>query len=306
MSVGRAQTAQPPVMGYTVDRAAGTLRAVLGVPGAAVLGPVQEISGTPWEASPSGTYAVLLRGEGRRPVLWQPSGEIVPLPGLPGAPAQVVLSPRGGSAAFYYASTRTALLISGLPDSPSAPRSISMSSAPAGMAVSEDGTLLVNLEGSDAVVRSEAGVVSRLSMPDPVDTAAFSESGHDLLLAAGSRVDWVRDADIPGLRTSVAHDLSSVSGASLSTAAIILAGGTGAVEVISLLPGDPALQLDCQCAATGVTRMYDGSSYRLTSGQGGQFVMLERPLSGSPRLLVVPPVEPVASATAAVRNSAIN
>ena len=143
-----AQSVQGPVMGFLVDGPHRTLRPVLGVPGAAVVGSAVKTSSpaTPEVVSPAGDYALVWSGTSEQAALWTPGGNLLPLAEVPPGRYAVALSPTGNAAAFYSAAESLVRVISGLPSNPSPAAAFRLDTVGGSLgsfAVSDDGALVL-------------------------------------------------------------------------------------------------------------------------------------------------------------------
>jgi hypothetical protein len=295
-----AQQVSGPVMGYVVDSRDSRVHSILGVPGAAILGGALESGPAAARAvSPTGAYVLASNGSSRLPALWLPSAELRPLPGVKPEAERVALSPEGGAAAFYYASENRILVVSGLPDQPSAPAAsdlLPLGFAMENFAVSDDGKLLLCAGrtggmGVAAVVTAAGGEVNRVVFPHPISALAFAAQGHDALLAAGAEAVLIRHVDRPGSRIPLtAEGMEAISALALSRdgrKAFLASAHSGKIAVRKVDGSEPPVVLDCGCAPEGFFRMNENGVYRLTSYAGSTVRLLD--VTGSPRILALPP-----------------
>ena len=147
-----------PVLGFSVDQAAG-IRPILGLPGAATLGP-PVISAEGLESvtlSPARDYALALLASGRAVVLLKNlrSTAGASVLDIAAGPARIAISPSGDAAVLYYAETARLQVLAGLPESPAVSWSVDLSgrSGVGALAVSDGGgAVLVASAGEPAAV----------------------------------------------------------------------------------------------------------------------------------------------------------
>jgi hypothetical protein len=299
-AITAAQQVSGPLMGYLLDSRDSSVHSILGVPGAAILSEALESGPAAARAvSPTGAYVLTSNGSGRLPALWLPSAELRPLPGVKPAADRVALSPEGGAAAFYYASDNRIVVVSGLPDQPSAPAEtdlLPLGFAVENFAVSDDGKLLMcagrtSGMGVTAVITAAGSEVNRVVFPRPITALAFAAQGHDALLAAGAEAVLIRHVDKPGSRLPlIAEGIEAVSALALSRdehKAFLASARSGKIAVLKLDGGEPPVFLVCNCTPMGFFRMNEPGVYRLTDYAGSTVRLLD--VTGAPRILALPP-----------------
>jgi hypothetical protein len=297
------QRIEGPVLGFSVDQTAG-IRPILGVPGAATLGPAV-ISATGLAGgtlSPGRDYALALLAGGREVVvvknLRATAGASV-LDVAPG-PARIAISPSGNAAALYYAEPARVQVMAGLPESPSVSWSLDLSGLsgdPAALAVSDGGgAVLVASAGEPASVwLASQGVGQRfLYTAAGSPSLAFLVGSLDAAIADGAAgaVVLVRDpagepqvTPIGGQAEGVSHPLAIAAAQDNSRIFVANAQPAGVVS-LSLTGEDPAT-LTCACTPTGLERMAGGAVFRLNEPGGGPIWLLDA-AGASMRVVFVP------------------
>jgi hypothetical protein len=297
------QRIEGPVLGFSVDQAAG-IRPVLGIPGAATLGPAV-ISATGLAGvtlSPARDYALGLLASGREVVvvknLRATAGASI-LDVAPG-PARIAISPSGDAAVLYYAETARIQVLAGLPESPSVSWSLDLSGLsgdPAALAVSDGGgAVLIAPAGQPAAVwLATQGVGQRLLYTAAGSPSlAFLVGSLDAAIADGAAgvVVLVRDpagepqvTQIGGQSEGVSHPLAIAAAQDNGRVFVANAQPAGVVS-LSLTGEDPATQ-PCACTPTGLERMAGGSVFRLNEPGGGPIWLLEA-AGASMRVVFVP------------------
>jgi len=169
-----------PSSGFVFDGAAQSLRPVLGVPGASILGDPLSFGFALTSASvaPAQDLAVVSAADGSLHIFRLASGASTErtVDGLSIVPERVVFSPSGTSAALYAAGK--AQILTGLPDSPALAGTLDLGGAPSAFALSDDGAyLLYALGGSIQLL----GAVSNRLLMSAGDgaLAAFCHPGDD-------------------------------------------------------------------------------------------------------------------------------
>jgi len=136
-----------PVLGYLLQEDPLELRAISGIPGAAIRGePLPLPEGvTRLRLAPGHGFALAERGESDPPAVLLLDGRAALATPVPGALARadlVVFSPRGRAAALYSAGEARVQVLTGLPLQPQVRRDIAASDLVA-LAVSDDGEMLL-------------------------------------------------------------------------------------------------------------------------------------------------------------------
>jgi hypothetical protein len=153
---------QSPVLGYLAGEDPLELRVMAGIPGAAIRGePLPLPDGlTRIRLAPGHRFALAERGEAGPPAVLNLDGDAAPaLAPLPGAVAQAdaaVFSPSGRSVVLYSAREERLQVLTGLPGEPRVLRNFPVS-APAALAVSDDGETLLTADAEGTVYLAGAG-----------------------------------------------------------------------------------------------------------------------------------------------------
>jgi len=280
-----------PVLGFAVDQAAG-IRPILGLPGAATVGPAV-MSATGLEGvtlSPARDYALALLASGRAVVLLQNLRSTAGASVLDVAPnpARFAISPSGDAAVLYYADTSRVQVLAGLPESPSVSWSLELSGVSgrlAALGVSDGGrAVLAASAGEPAPVwlaTQDAGqrlLYTAAGSP----SVAFLVGSQDAAIADGAAgaVVFVRDpagqpqvTQIGGPSEGVSHPVAIAAAQDNSRIFVANAEPAGVVS-LSLTGEGPATQ-PCACTLTGLERMAGGSVFRLNEPGGGPVWLLD-------------------------------
>jgi hypothetical protein len=303
-----AQQVRQQALGFVFDSGISRIRPLWGVPGASTVGDPVDLGGDVFSkaVSPNQDFIVFLGGPTHLAQTWMHDTQTVSgIPGVPGGATQVVLSPEGGSAAFYYADTQQVHVVSGLPSAPVASMDADLSALMnplQSLAVSDDGALLLASEGlisgnaAPSVVVFRAGsVAARIGLSGSATAIAFLSNSHDVLLSSATEAVLVRDAAAQTSRTilpAVANSAVGIISSTDGTRGFFANAQSGSVSIISLTSvGAPPSVADCSCTPTGIARTAAPLIYRLTEDSGTPVSLLDVS-SSQPRLLVIPPVAP--------------
>jgi hypothetical protein len=304
-AVSSAQQVRQQAIGFVLDSATARVRPIWGVPGASVVGGPIDLGGavSAIAASPKQDYVVFLSGPASTAQIWMHDTQTISvIANVRTGAAQVILSPEGASAAFYYPDTNRVHVVTGLPSAPVAAIDADLSALMnplKSLAVSDDGALVLASEsfvdGNAApavAVFSAQGLPVRIPLTGPVSAMAFLSNSHGVLLSSASESVLIRDAVAQTGRItlpSAANSAVGVLSSSDSSRAFFANAQAGTVSILSLnsAGAQPAI-VNCNCVPTGISRTATPSIYRLTEDSGAPVPLLDVS-SNQPRLLVVPP-----------------
>ena len=268
-----------PLLGYLPD--GGRIRPAYGIPGAsAVSGAIdlgRELAQI--SVSPRQDYVLGAAADTGEALLIRPGLGATNLDGVAAGADRIVMSPRGGAAAFWFSATGHIQIVAGLPGSPSI-REIDASFLPnpAALAVSDDGQWLAGAWPDGTYTFGPDAQVNRLQVDSGVVSLAFFHQRPDLVLATPTRV--ISIADIGGqANPNVLYDNSDQPlnpvGIALSfdNRLIVVAGRAGLLLAIDLNTGASAT-VDCGCAPEGLFGL-GGSAFRLTGLNNGAFKLFD-------------------------------
>src|SRR5213593_3389879 len=197
-----AQSVAGPVLGYVLDRTAGALRPIRGIPGAATMGDPIELDAPLADVSisPEQDYALAADSKSGDLVLIDLAGGPAAARRFAGAfvrPQRLAISPGGGVAALVDLDERRVQILSGLPHAPSTTRDLPLDPGLAdieALAVSDDGaSLLVATRGAVYVAREQG--FERLIEARVPRAISYFRNSHDALIAdfEANHVVLVRD-----------------------------------------------------------------------------------------------------------------
>jgi hypothetical protein len=300
-----------PSLGFFFDPQAQTIRNLRGIPGSAVAGESLALGYPVANAvfSPAQDYALATGGDGsiNLIVLGGPTITTQVVTAVPSAPDHIVISPAGQAAAFAYGTS--VKVLTGLPGSLDQVANqvvdIDMSalpSTPSGLAVSDDGAvLLVSIPG-DPQSSSPGGVFAfnrdgsgpRFLARQAASDVSFIGASHDALITDGNANSVTALQDAGGAATLqwifVDDRLPAPSVARVSMdGQRVLVGSVGSAKngTIALLnrDGSAPLFLACACSPNQMAPL-SGSIYQLTDTASGLLWIMD--LTQDPRLLFVP------------------
>jgi hypothetical protein len=300
-----------PVSGYVFDRSDRTVRPVLGIPGASLLGdPVSfgvEIAAA--YVSPRQDAAVVVAADNSLHIFRLNSGTVAEFTvnGLSGVPVRVAFSPSGAAAALADATGHVQVL-TGLPDAPVVAATLDAGSAglsssqlavaarnsrraaSGSLAVSDDGTLLLIAARGSVRLLGAGGNNGKVMDASDRALVAFAPGGHDAAVADPTGAGLILFRDLTG--TSLQQVLAAPDGATGSAVGLAFAAdgnrvylaNAGGVAVFDLAAGS-RIAVACACAPAGLAPM--GRLFRLTE-PGSEPVWLLDTLGSQPRTVFVP------------------
>jgi len=293
-----------PQLGLIFDPAAGGLRPVRGIPGAASTGDTIGLGFRISSAaiSPSQDAALVVNAKSGAVSLIRAAGDewsVNALAGAAPAPDRITFSASGSVAALYYR-TGSVQVFAGLPAAPVRASEIDVSAISgrvSAMAVDDAATYLL-LGASQAGlallyrVTSNSTPVALGSFQSVSALRIFDASQRALVIdGAASTLYQIADPADAAVATVIAaprDGLQSLVGADTDASGqrIFAAAGNGQIYILTGSGGAPAI-IDCGCAPTGLYRLAGPAVFRLTEIEGGPFQVLDATLA--PRILAVPP-----------------
>ena len=313
-SVAAAQTGTAlsgPTMGLVFDASQSALRPIRGIPGAATLGDAVN-PGFPLASatvSPRQDFALALRADDSSVVLALAGGGSAAVPGARPAPALMVFSPAGATAALYDSGAGRVQVLTGLPDAAAVQSDVDISALAgpvAALAVDDAGSTLFLAAGAAETVAlyriAMDGTSQFLASFRSVAALRLSVNGREALLAdsAAGAVYAIRDLRGAGRMETIASGRDGlgipIAVESDSAGRIFVADQAGNVTILNRGRG-PVVSLPCGCAPAGLFRLSGTATFRLTDPSDGPMWVLDA--SGADaRIVAVPPAAPP-SATAA-------
>lgn len=272
-----------PALGLVADRAAGAIRPILGIPGAATWGAplAVDFATVQTAVAPGGDYALVVAKDGFRVATVRASDGAVQwlaLAETDSAPDLVAFSPRGRAAALYYQTSRRLVVLSGLRDGgPQAAEvdTTSLPAAPSLLAISEDAssllaaipegdrTALYFLPAAQAAPQSRVSAMMTDEAPSTPEAAPADTSARRLtVFGAVSAIEFTAeslDALIADTGANAVYLMRDAGGA----ANTILLGSEqdGLAQPVSIKALDGRRVLVANAGTGSVTVLYrDGAS----------------------------------------------
>jgi hypothetical protein len=293
-----------PSLGYYFDPHGQALRRIWGIPGSAVAGNSLDLGFPAIQAifSPAQDYALVVAGDGSLSlVLLGQTGLTTQLvTALPPGPDKIAVSPAGYAAAFTYGTS--VRILTGLPSSLDRVEEIDTSAlpgAPAILAVSDDGAILLASVPANAQTSTAGGVFvfsrgdsgPRLLAANAASDLSFFPESHDALLADEAANSVTALQDVAGSATSqwtfVDDRLPDPSSARASLDGQRILLGSTKDNMVALLDrnGANAVFIPCACSPDRAGPL-SNLVYQLTDpGTGLLWIVY---LSQDPRLYFVP------------------
>jgi hypothetical protein len=308
-----------PITGYVFDASAQSVRPVLGVPGASLLGapvdfgfPISAAVMAPRQDTAFVTtadgalhlFALNAAGPAELTVNGLPAGSSNPVsigqsstasrssrrPVRPSSLNQVVFSPSGTAAALY--DKESIQVISGLPGAPTIAGSFHVGSAPDSFAVSDDAVvLLISANQSVRLIGSFA------DLGDLMDTThnallAFAPGTHDAAITDPAGAGVVLYHDLTGADTSqvlapVNANISAASATAFSAdgkSLLLASASRQSITALDVSAGSSNV-IACSCSPTSLARM--GNVFRLNELTSAPLWLLN-PQAAQPQVLFVP------------------
>jgi len=333
-----------PSLGLVFDSESTMIRPILGIPGAATLGPALNPGFTVEEAftAPGGDFVLAVSKDDRRVAAVSAGGAVHWLtPATAEAPGTIEFSPDGSAAALYYRGSARLLVTTGLRGATPQVATVdpaSVPGAPALVALSDDAAslLLAIPEGGDtalyylpvnsaasATVRT-GGVRSASSTPQPRAHNPFARRlGTFQSIAALRFVGSSSDALLADSKANAVYFIQSSSGAAqisaigtatdglAQPAAVdaldarrILVANAGTAS-LTILSRDGAPAISIPCASTPARLMrLPGNAVYRLTDLSKDPVWVLDASGAEPRILAVPPDPAQDTATAAAAKGA--
>ena len=306
VAIAQSASVGGPILGFLADEHGASIRPVLGVLGASVLGERLELPSGIIRAtiSPKQDYALAVQREDGQAVIVNldiGSPTIVPLAMWALTNATLVqTSPLGTAAALYAADSKRLQIFSGLPGVPSVAFEFNASILPGdivGIAISDDAQLgLVSIGNSEngslwAVNASGAWLLNASGR----SLMRFLAHRHDAVVVedALQEVSLLQDIDGSPSRlplfvfTERQQPFSGVAMSDDGRTTFVTQYGSENITILDLETGSSAV-LACGCKPKGLFPLKDASAFRLNGLSGGPISVLDVS-SQNARIVVIPP-----------------
>lgn len=280
------------MLGYAYDAAAGAIRPINGMLGAAVVGDAYgaDVALSRAAIAPLQNYALAVAADGSMRIVR----------GLPDAPAldsldtaaadQFVFSPSGSAALLYDSASGRLQVLTGLPDSPAARDISGVSPGHPALAVRDDGAAAI---GGDDAIRISTPDSTTFLLPVPGAAAlAFERISGRLAAVTNSGDVYVAAGVDEGLDLRLAASSAvagNVIGAQFAPdgSGIVAAAADGSVSMIAIDAGT-VQSLNCGCAPTGLAVFGRPGLFRLTDISDRPVMIVDAAVN-DPRFWFVPP-----------------
>jgi hypothetical protein len=284
-------------MGLIWNPGDSTLRALVGVPGSAQLGPALFPVGAyaAGAFAPVSQTALLIDPKGNLQIMTEPSL-------LPSTVAQnisptsvIAFAPRGGYAVVFAPGANSVLVMSGLPQAP-ALSTVSAAAEVQGAAVSDAGTLLLASGGKSAVAVTSinaSGNRSSLVSLGGYGGMSFIAGSEDSLIADSAANTLVRYhtgvASILATHTNGLNQPFAVASSQDGHWAVTADQADGSILRIDLSGVTAPAQSTCACSPTQLSELNGNAVFELTAPAASPGWMIEADGATS-RVLFIPPV----------------
>ena len=287
-----------PTLGYFWDRALGSLRPILGIPGSATVGDGLNLALALRfaEVAPRQDYALAVDESARILIVDLATRQLRFIAGAAATPDRIVFSPTGASAALYYRERRAVQALTGLPEAPAAGDEMDLSTLPpliTAMAVSDrDGIILLGTADGIYAAQPRSGLPVLVSPIGRAGALSFLENSRDVILADHDRNEllWIRDVTgaaekvlVAGERDGLTRPLAVAVAENNRKVFAAVAGGVA----VTTLDGSPLTVLACPCSPSGLHRLKGNSVFRLNEPSNGPIFVLDAE-TAEPRVLFVP------------------
>ena len=274
---------EAPVLGYALDAAAGSIRPILGVPGAARFEAPFRLEGALLEAAlaPWRDYALAEVNGETRMVRWD-GGAISwhPLDGFPASPGRIAFSPSGASVALDAAGGIE--IWSGMPERPLLTRRIEHPGPVDALAVADDGRTAAVASGGTVILYSSGGAKA-IAEGGRISSLAFALAGRDLAIADEER----NEISLAGIGV-VSRDFEKPSSVAFSADGgklIVVSAARSAVALIDLA-GREVSTVACACRVETLNRARGNAVFRLSDSAKGNAPLFDGD-GAEPRIVFV-------------------
>ncbi len=295
-----------PVTGYVFDGPSKAFRAVLGMPGASILGDRIPLGYETRSVtvSPVLDSAIAIGTDGAVHFLRIDDGAVSERAASGLDPAQAAVFSPGGSAAALF-SNQTLQVVTGLPDSPKLRSTISLGAQPGrsvagvtssrpqlrrlSLAVSDDGEYALFAGAASVRLLGSGGEDRNLAEAASGSLVAFAPGGHDAAVAdPQSGLLLFRNAAGAPVRRVLApkETVAAASGLEFTAdgAGLLLTNDERGVLSFDVASGDRKT-VPCECVPSGLHRM--GRVFRLNEAGAGPLWLLDA-AAAEPRTVFVP------------------
>jgi hypothetical protein len=283
-----------PVVGYALDASAHAIRAILGIPGAAILGDALNV-GFPIRrmvTGNAGAYAIAVTADTNEARLIELKApfRVTPLEGITN-PGVISVSPAGTAAAIYN-QDGTLELLTGLTAAKLQRKELRLEGPPVALAVTDDGNFaLVAFANPDRLILAGQDG-ARISIPAPgtISALGFRPDAYDALAATTDNRIWslpqssLNFLPVAGPEDGISDPISLAY--TPDGRRTIVSSGSGLITILDLAAGT-ASTVRCACHPAKLEQLASPRLFRLNELSDEPLFMLD---ADSGRVLFVPPV----------------
>lgn len=262
---------ETPVLGYAPESADGSIRPILGVPGAAALAaplPLDKDQ-TLLAVAPDRDYALVSGPTGTSLVRWS-RGHLTAmrLEGLTATRGGIVFSPT--ASAFAVATGERVAIWTGLPDAPTLARLLPQAAGADVLAVADGGSPVAWARGAE-VYLSQAGETAVVAQGGRISSLAFVRGGAELAVA-DQDLDQITVVRSDGSRAVLARGLQKPTHVAYSADGRKLAVASSSISSVALidLATRELTAASCECNVEALVPMRGNAVFRLTDPAKGR------------------------------------
>lgn len=260
-----------PSVGYTLDKDAGGVRRIAGIPGASSFEAPLTFDGLrPIAVSSTARYVVALAEDGSVTLVRLATMERIPLDGAGRSPDVALTSPSGSALLLLWKDLNRAQIIKGFPDNPVVSFAVDLPGSASLASVDDAGSqalFSIRQDDADVLYRAKDGETAALQAADHIAAAEFAVGSADPLFADASAVYRFRDGSIERLADAT------------DSVALFASGGTLFIakpdRVVLLNISDlSSREIQCSCTVTTLRAM-GKNVYRVTDATDAPLWVLD-------------------------------
>lgn len=275
-----------PLLGFVYDADQMQLRRVTGLPGAAGWDDVVPLDAS-WRVlalAPRRTYALAGTDGGISLLTWDRAGtRAIPLPDAI-TPTATVFSPRGAAALLYDRSEQALQVWTGFPDQPTLARRLSAGSPLAALAVSDDGSAVLAIDGDSLRVWTEEPESGRILVSGAeYRMVQFRPGSHDAAYADAHAVTLVHDVRSAAGTVALADSLTDPVALAFSADGrklLVADREPDRVVVVDLAQGS-SIDLSCERTPDGLWPLEGNARFALTTQAKKGLLLLDADSTGA-------------------------
>jgi sugar lactone lactonase YvrE len=281
-----------PVSGYLYDSAAKEIRAILGVPGAALLSPALDTGGDISNATvlPDSDRAIVidsLTGESRLVDWTRGAAQVYAMPGAPRHAVQILASSLGSVVAIRSAEEPVVCVYQITAGEPQLRQRMEIPAGSHVLAVTDDGAALLISGDQSASVRKSSGKVFAFPFGD-IKAGAFRPGTEEAATVTAEGSVWLSSA--ANARLLSQGNPAAAAGLAFSRDGrylVAVRSGTPTIAIFDFTD-DSATQIPNTCAPAQIRRLTGAALFQICNPSDGASRVLELNATRS-RLILVPP-----------------